>query len=469
MGNNKKLILLIAVIVTRMFPAYSQFTEEEIEEMLTRMVEIENPVRMPVLGVGTGYFSFFGNVNDAFRSYSVGQPGYRINISMFLTKETKKQIVRANLVFMTGALSGSERYVPEKPDNDAWKKNLNFKSNIYSFGVNMHYSFKPWLKGKYFEPFISAGIETLQFDSKANLYHQKNEEGHDIPYYYWTDGTIRDGSQISNPGANIITRNYKYETDLRTFTKDDLGKYSQFTVAVPVDIGIDFNVSYRITLRAATSLHYAFSGFIDGKSSKATEPDFKGQKGNNMFTFSYLSLNMDLFSSRKLVKEHLLTVEIEDEDLDLKYNDQDGDGIFDWWDECPDTPPGVAVDENGCPFDSDGDGVPDYLDREPNSRPGAIVDEFGVEITERTVVKLLNTDAIRRSDVENYLLMHKMQNRTNRGEALPIPAKFKKVDTNGDGYISFDELMKTINDFFDGSSSYSPDEIKELKDFFFDQ
>jgi len=49
--------------------------------------------------------------------------------------------------------------------------------------------------------------------------------------------------------------------------------------------------------------------------------------------------------------------------------DSDGDGVPDRKDECPDTPPGVEVDENGCPFDRDGDGVPDYKDDCPDE-PG---------------------------------------------------------------------------------------------------
>lgn len=43
-------------------------------------------------------------------------------------------------------------------------------------------------------------------------------------------------------------------------------------------------------------------------------------------------------------------------------SDQDGDGVKDRKDKCPDTPAGVAVDEDGCPLDGDGDGVPDYQD-----------------------------------------------------------------------------------------------------------
>jgi len=45
-----------------------------------------------------------------------------------------------------------------------------------------------------------------------------------------------------------------------------------------------------------------------------------------------------------------------------KTNDSDMDGISDKKDKCPNTPAGVAVDENGCPKDTDGDGVADNID-----------------------------------------------------------------------------------------------------------
>ncbi len=57
--------------------------------------------------------------------------------------------------------------------------------------------------------------------------------------------------------------------------------------------------------------------------------------------------------------------------------DTDGDGVPDYKDECPDTPKGQPVDENGCPLDSDGDGVPDYKDECPNTPTGIKVDEKG--------------------------------------------------------------------------------------------
>ncbi|MDR1172879.1 MAG: hypothetical protein LBL24_10525, partial [Bacteroidales bacterium] len=182
MKNLKKLVLAFAGIAAGLFPAYSQDDEDEITRLLRHEVEVEDPVYMPVVGVGTGYFNFYGDINDAYRSYTAGKPGLRVNVATFLGK---RHNLRGNLVFMMGDIMGTQRSVVDTA------KNLNFKSSIYSFGFNIHYSFKPWLKGKFFEPFISAGIETVQFDSKADYYNTTNKDN-PFRYNYWTDGTIRD-------------------------------------------------------------------------------------------------------------------------------------------------------------------------------------------------------------------------------------------------------------------------------------
>lgn len=57
--------------------------------------------------------------------------------------------------------------------------------------------------------------------------------------------------------------------------------------------------------------------------------------------------------------------------------DSDGDGVYDNYDQCPDTPKGVTVNSKGCPPDSDGDGVYDYLDKCPATPKGASVDIRG--------------------------------------------------------------------------------------------
>jgi outer membrane protein OmpA-like peptidoglycan-associated protein len=57
--------------------------------------------------------------------------------------------------------------------------------------------------------------------------------------------------------------------------------------------------------------------------------------------------------------------------------DSDGDGVPDSLDKCPNTPAGVAVDENGCPPDSDADGVADYMDECPDTPREAPVNSVG--------------------------------------------------------------------------------------------
>lgn len=57
--------------------------------------------------------------------------------------------------------------------------------------------------------------------------------------------------------------------------------------------------------------------------------------------------------------------------------DSDGDGVPDSIDDCPDTPGGYRVDENGCLRDFDGDGVPNIMDKCPDTPRGAPVNRIG--------------------------------------------------------------------------------------------
>jgi cysteine-rich repeat protein len=57
--------------------------------------------------------------------------------------------------------------------------------------------------------------------------------------------------------------------------------------------------------------------------------------------------------------------------------DSDDDGIPDEDDQCPDTPPNVMVEDDGCPLDADDDGVPDDEDNCPGTENADQADADG--------------------------------------------------------------------------------------------
>jgi len=62
--------------------------------------------------------------------------------------------------------------------------------------------------------------------------------------------------------------------------------------------------------------------------------------------------------------------------------DEDGDGVPDFKDRCPDTAAGATVNEQGCAprDDADSDGVPDAIDACPDTPQGVSVDKYGCRI-----------------------------------------------------------------------------------------
>ncbi|MDB4609370.1 thrombospondin type 3 repeat-containing protein, partial [Flavobacteriaceae bacterium] len=80
-----------------------------------------------------------------------------------------------------------------------------------------------------------------------------------------------------------------------------------------------------------------------------------------------------------------------DQSYNNNISDSDNDGISDIFDACPNTPDGVAINEFGCSEDQlnnqvvedeDEDGIPNYLDVCPDTEPGVSVDAFGCGINQ---------------------------------------------------------------------------------------
>ncbi len=100
--------------------------------------------------------------------------------------------------------------------------------------------------------------------------------------------------------------------------------------------------------------------------------------------------------------------------------DSDGDGVDDSEDLCGDTPPGVKVDDFGCPLDSDKDGIPDYLDKCPNTPKDVLVNNDGCP---------LDSDG---DGVPDYLDLC-----SNTPKNVPVDKSGCPYDLDGDGIPDF--------------------------------
>lgn len=445
------LFFTLAAILT--FPDGTNAQEIDFDSLLIRRVEVENPTYMPVIGLAFGNMHFFGDIRNSFPTPLSDRSGFKVNVSSPPFDRHRTFVVNFSLLF--AEVTGNERsYVN-------LERNLNFHSSINAFGVGVEYNFGHLFKKEapVLKPFVSIGFEPFLFSAKGDLW-RGNEE-----YHYWSDGTIRNIAEADGgvQRSEVMMRDWDYETDLREADLYGLGNYRQFSFAVPIDFGLDFNISERMKMRLGTTFHLTFTDLIDNVS-----PEGEGvtaNAANDHFAFTYVGIHLDLFSEPKVRTEELLFAELDDFDY-LMFEDEDGDGVVDGVDECPGTPDGVEVDSSGCPWDYDQDGVPDYLDDEDSS-PGAFVNKQGVEMSEHELESMLATPtAIHRNELDLYLIPSEQRESMTFDQ---LDEKLHSLDLDGDRYLSFDELLLAIDEFFDFKSFMVTDEVYEVINFFFAQ
>lgn len=445
-------VLIAAVLV--FFASMELYCQEDIyfEELLQRTDTIENPVYKPMISIGYGTLNFVGDVKSTNKMPGTDNPAFRLSVSTFLDNSHH---VLLNFSFLSGTLSGEKRSITDAAPN------LNFKSDIRTIGASAKYEFGHFLSDQLkFRPYISLGIEQLNFTTNGDLY-----DSNGTLYHYWPDGSTRNVSSTV-PGTSVqLHRDYVYETNLEKFERDNFNLgYSTNSFAIPAEVGFSLKVSPRVSFNIGTEYHYTFTDYIDNVAARGTS--VAGNRAKDGYFLTHATLQFDMFSEPKTRTVELLFADIEFDPL--FFGDEDGDFVLDNADRCLGTPYGVVTDTLGCPLDTDSDGVPDYLDMEPDSPDGRWVDEQGVTITEDELLVRLSRDKVmNRDDLEAYLELIRGNYLERRKE--DIPEKFAMVDLDEDGYISFDELLKVIDGYFDFTVDLSIDELRELNEFFFSQ
>lgn len=435
----RQLLLLILFFIPTCF-LFSQENENEGEDLKHR----------PSLTIGVSGLSFTGDVGKLSQESQMldARLGY-----YFAVEQRFGKILGISLGGLYGKLAGTDNSI---------ESHRNFQTNIMQGELLLTANFdKVFKEDPLVSPFLNVGIGYMLFDPYGDL-----KRGNQT-YYYWTDGSIRDLPDLPlyQNVAQIIKRDYTYETQL----KDSLTNYPRNSLFIPLGGGLNFHFGYRWTASIGVNYVMCLSDYIDNY-----------KKGGND---TYVQANVGLQYEFKKKKKS----PIQDVDFNLvDHLDVDKDGVPDDEDRCHGTPPNVPVDKHGCPLDSDHDGIADYLDKEPNTKKGAKVDGFGVTINEEEIARRqLEWDSLaterseKFNETPSYTYLKSVEERwqevkkdaekINPKSTSKIPKDLKEADLNNDGFISAQEISKTIDGFFEGSNDMTVDRINALIDFFFEQ
>jgi hypothetical protein len=322
----------------------------------------DNKLFRPQLGLNTGLINYFGDVGslDGLSQQSQMNWGHSLYLISPLTDAFS---LRAFAFF--GNITQEER---------TEGGNANFSTPIRMGGLSFSYNFDHFLpKERIIEPYVSLGISTFEFNSKADMMDANGQS-----YHYWSDGTIRNlGENAPNKSdANVIVRDYTYESDLRATNESSGLPYALRGVSVPIGAGVNLKINDFFTLNMGTEFHLSFTDNIDNISDQPN-----GRAGNDHFMFSSIGIFYNLNHEKKSPSEKSSSLEFDN----IDFEDEDADGIADIIDLCPFTKEGVAIDEYGCPLDTDNDGVADFLDGELTTPVGNLVDLEGVTLTDAVI------------------------------------------------------------------------------------
>ncbi len=220
-------------------------------------------------------------------------------------------------------------------------------------------------------------------------------------------------------------------------------------IALYYGAGVNFRLTERLNMILEAGIYNPMTDVYDGIDPH-TAPGWNGKndKGGNAGDSDDQFLQYSLGLTYNLGKK----------------KDADGDGVPDRRDKCPDTPAGVAVDEDGCPIDTDGDGVPDYLDKCPNEagtvegcpdRDGDGIADKDDECPDEKGLKELKgcPDA----DGDGVIDSKDQCPDTPRG--VKVDAKGCPIDTDGDGIPDY--LDKCPNEAGVASNNGCPEKVEQ--------
>ena len=304
----------------------------------------EEELYKPILSLGVGTLSFFGDIGDTIPgkdriNRAPFQGGFSYTLRLVNPINEYLDFAFYAMIGNTGVNQTTESPLHPTPNG------LLFRSSIKSGGITFNYNFNQLLKkGHILEPYVHLGIESIEYNSEVDT------DPNDASSFYDSDVSIFSPNQPKN----------------------------KYAIGIPLELGAHVHIGNKFKFRVGSAIHFTTTDYIDGINNSSKFPLGNG-KDNLLFT--HIALAYD-FNAEKEKPIDPLMDEISMNLLLQDTIDSDGDSIVDHIDFCANTPPNTPVDQFGCPLDDDIDGVMNSKDKELLTHEGVIVNEYGVTMTD---------------------------------------------------------------------------------------
>lgn len=251
------------------------------------------------IGISGGFTNYYGDLgNEEFVQTTSTRPGVAVTLRNFLGKPKGSAYMYRMFNVETRLSWHRIGYDESKPIGDTkgfelrnYGRGINFRTDLVGLSTHVTYTFyhnriKPlYMQSAAF--FVFTGVGMFYGKPKADLF--RGDVDINNRYYYWNDGTLRNGPQNGGEAA-IVTKDGKYETDLHDWrtegqgSKGELGKkapYCFLHTGIPIGLGMRYGLNKKSNLSVEFGWYQLLSDYADDVSGsyatyaqiKASHPD----------------------------------------------------------------------------------------------------------------------------------------------------------------------------------------------------
>jgi hypothetical protein len=237
------------------------------------------------LGFAGGITNYFGDLgNDEFYQASSLRPGIAVTLRNFISPNEVTGM-KYSAFNIEARLSWHRIGYDETKSLEGksggelrnYGRGLSFRNDLYGFSTHVSYTYYPNRRLPLYRQsvalFVFTGIGVFYGRPKADLFNGDIDINN--RYYFWSDGTIRDGDESTAKG-NIIEKDGKFETDLIDWHNEGQGvtndakpnhkMYSPWNIGFPIGGGFRYGISKAITFSIEFGYYKFLTDYLDDVS-----------------------------------------------------------------------------------------------------------------------------------------------------------------------------------------------------------